>query len=561
MRISKLCLLVVFLLVFHSAKGDIIINSQDWRDAYLGLLYSRFRGEDAHYLINLGETDLLLKSLNKEEKHEVFESMRKPVIKNLDEFMKNYGFGVVSKTTFSDYKELQFSLYQNVKDKIKGFIVLHPDFGKDAISVFPLALAEKRWVFFYTEETESKITNILNSNPEKSVVFYGEFFSQPWKKIKNRYEIIYGSSSEMNKKVVERVWKAVDGWVAVSSGAYLEKGSLIQGKPILLAEDTPKNLAEFLKKLGVRFIEVIGPENVNFGYAIREASNKTIGVVAKIGRTFTGDPELRGKFYTLPVKPVSQERHELEIEEVVWDGKKVVIVLKNKGNVKETFQVRAARFVGNEEITFADPRKHVIYPGEILSLPYEGNFSSISKAEILVLYGENLEYRIRNKTTGSYFFSVTKKALPRAEKPELREIFYDDALERLWIKIAAPQEEWVRVEIYNFTFLNRSITLSTKTIRVKKGENLLPISIYLDKGDIDKLGNLTLRVFYGPEKGLLTDSFEFTQSKKIEMKRVENTWVFIALAVIVMAVLASYTLFRKGVISFENVRNFCIRKK
>ncbi len=552
---------LVFLLFLQLAKADIIVNSQDWRDAYLGLLYSKFTGEDAHYLINLGETDLLLKSLNKEREHEIFESLRNPVIKNLDEFMKNYDFGVVSKNLFSSYKELQFSLYNAVKNKVNGFIVIRPNFGKDAISVFPLAISEGRWVFFYTSDTESKIISILNSNPEKSVVFYGEFFSQPWKKIKNKYEIIYGSSSEMNEKIVERVWNKVGGWVALSNGEYLEKGSLIQGKPILLTENTPKHIANFLKKLKVKFIEVIGPENVNFGYAIREASNKTIGVVAKIGRTFTGSPELRGKLYALPVKPVDVEKHELEIEKILWDGDTVVILLKNSGNVKETFLVRAARFIGEKETAFADPYKHVIYPGEIYPLPYKGNFSSLRQAEVLITYGENLNFQVRNKTTNSFFFSISKVKLPKAEKPEMKEIFYDDALEKLWIKIAAPKEEWVRIEIYNFTFLNKSITLSTKAVRLKKGENYVAISIYLDRNDIEKIRNLTLKVFYGHEKNLLTDSFEYLQEKKIKMKRLDNTWIGLAFIVFAIAIGVMYTLSRRGIITLQALKNLYVRKK
>ncbi len=560
-----LSMFIALLLFMSTVKADIIVNSQDWRDVYLVILYAKFKGEDVHYILNLGETDILLKTLPKNETHTIFESARKPVIKNLKQFMRNYGFSIVSETIFNDYNDLQISLYSDIKNKTKGFIVINLNFGYDAISVFPLAVVEERWVLFYNRNYGDRILNLLKNEAEKDVVFYGEFLSQPWKKIPNSYEVFYDSPFERNKKIVERVWREVDGWVSIADGSYIEKGFLIQGKPILLIRDSPQAITDFLKKLKVKVVEIIGPENVDFGYQIGDLSNGTIGVVAKIGRTFTGDPELRGKFYTLPEKPVDVEIHDLRLEKILWNNREVILVLKNHGNVKEFFKISALRLIGKEEYPVTDDKLHVIKPGETVSIPFYGNFSSLREAEVFIIYGnDKLIFRVKNQTTGKYFFSPKFYPASELKKPEIEGIFYDDSLEKLWIKVKNPNKRtiWMRAEIHNFTFLNKSIILSSSTVKIPPGEGYIPISIYMDKEDMDVNKNLSILIFYGPSEDILTDSYTFSQKKPIKPQRIDNTLfilIIVALILVFIAVILVFT--RKGIISLDFIKNIYIREK
>ena len=398
----------VFLILFSTAKADVIINSQDWRDISLILLYAKLTGEKAHMITNLGEADILLKRLDKTSLHEVFESRNKPVIKNMKEFMRNYGFSMVVENLFNTYKDLQLELYSRVKDRVKGFIVIHPDFGTDLISVFPLAINEKRWIFFVNKENLNDVLSIISSSPKKSVIFYGKFLTQPWKDIPNPSEVIFGTEEEMNKEIVKRVWKKTNGWIVLASGKYIEEGFLSEGKPILLIlGNSPSELAEFLKKLRVKLIEVIGPENVNFGYSIREASNKSIGVVAKIGITITGIPELRGKIYALPRKKVEYPVHNLLLKDVYFANGCIIFEITNKGNVEEKFTIRALRLLGKfGETSLTDENVHVIPPGETITFPICGNYSEPEKVEVFILYGEKFKRKVRNLTTGGFYFSV-----------------------------------------------------------------------------------------------------------------------------------------------------------
>ncbi len=559
-----LAVFITFLFMLPSASADVIVNSQDWRDVYLVMLYAKFKGDDVHYILNLGETDILLKTLTKNETHIIFESAKKPVIKNLKQFLRNYGFSIVSESVFNDYNDLQISLYNEIKDKIKGFVVINPDFGYDAISVFPLAVTENRWVLFYNKNYETRIINLLKNEVKKDVVFYGEFLSQPWKKIPNFYEIIYEPPFERNKIIVERVWNKVNGWISLSDGQYIEKGFLLQGKPILLIRDSPQAITDFLKKLKVKVVEIIGPENVDFGYQIRDLSNRTIGVVAKIGRTFTGDPELRGKFYTLPEKSVDIEIHDLRLEKILWNNREVILVLKNYGNVKEFFKISALRLIGKEEYPVTDDKLHVIKPGETVSIPFYGNFSSLREGEVFIVYGsEKLVFRVKNQTTGKYFFSTQFYPAPELKKPEVEGIFYDDTIEKLWIKIRNPNNQplWIRAEVHNFTFLNKSIILSSPTVKIQE-EGYIPISVYMGREDIDVNKNLTVLIFYGENEDILSEIYIYSQKKPIKPQRIDNTLFIIVIVTAVFVFIVIVLIFtKKGIISLEFLKNIYIRKK
>ncbi len=522
----------IFLILFSTVKADVIINSQDWRDVSLILLYAKLTGKKAHMITNLGEADLLLKRLEKSSTHELFESRNKPVIKNMKEFMRNYGFSMVVENVFNTYKDLQVELYSRVKDKVKGFVIIHPDFGTDLISVFPLAVNEKRWIFFVNKENLNDILSLISSVPEKSVIFYGKFLTQPWKDIPNPSEVIFGTEEDMNKEIVKRVWKKTRGWVVLANGKYIEEGFLSEGKPILLIlENSPSEIAKFLKKLGVKLIEVIGPENVNFGYEIREASNKTIGVVAKIGITFTGEPELRGKIYTLPTKEVDYPVHNLVLRRVYFTNGCIIFEITNKGNVEEKFIIRALRIIGKKgETTFADENIHVIPPKETISFPVCGNYSEPEKVEAFILYGEKFKRKIRNLTTGSFYFFVKKISLPIPKPLEIKGVFYDPSLHMLWIKLKNNNKKpvWARAEVFGLKFLNESLTLSSPLIYLPSGESYLPFWIRLDGTQLKENTNLTAVVYYGFSKNLLSNTVKYIQRGEIKEKSAKNeVWIYI----------------------------------
>ncbi len=559
-------LLLTFITLPVSAHS--IVNSQDWHDIYILLLYTQLKNENMDYILNLGETDLLLRSLNKNGKYTVWESTQYATMKDLKSFMKNYGFYNVQVREFNSYKELQYSLYQEIAENVKGFIIIKPDFGYDAISVFPFAVKNKYWVLFYDEDNENVLLDFLNKNKEKPVIFYGEFIMQPWKKIKNNYTVINKGIIENNKEIVSKLWSEMSrGWVVLMSGNYIEKGAMTERMPILLSLDSPYNLARFLLEHNVNILEVIGPENVKIGQDIREASNKTIGVVVKVGRTFTNDPELTGKFYTLPVKYVDTMVHDLRLDKVEWDNGKILLYFTNYGNVKEYLKIPAIRIIGEKEETIFDKDTHVVKPGETLVLVYNTTVKVLRRAEILPIYGideEHMTYKIKNETSGNYFFIPVKTAIKKVEKEiKVLGIYYDPALQRLWIEVENPNKEsiWAKAEFFNVSLLNRTYTLSTPEILLKPGKNYMPVPIFFDEKDRERNNGIYVKVFYGLEKARPENFVVFKPKiEKIKEKRMTGIPFWIIAGVILLTALILAILHKKGKINLRFSKLPVIRK-
>ncbi len=532
MNISRVATLALLLLIFP-AYSDIIINSGDWHDVYLGLLYGSLKGENVHYIINLGETDLLFQSLPKNGTYTVYEKTRNPVIKDLDKFMENYGFLSVVKVEYRDYTHLQQMLLDGLD--VNGFVVLDPSFGRDAIAVFPFAVLNHRWVLFYTRDNEQSVLSAI-SRTSKPVLFYGMFTLQPWKKIKNPSEVMCCNAWSMNTEIVRKIWQERHKWVIISDGSYIEQGFLQEGEPIITDLVPPDKLVDFLKSLNVTLVEVIGPENVNYGSRIRELSGRSIGVVAKVGRTFTGSPELTGKFYTLPHFSVPYPISELKVAGIVWFNDTAIIRIKNTGNVDEQFEVKAARFIGDDSYFLFDPLRHTIHPGETLGVPFKGNFSNLREAELLVVYGEHLEKKIRNPATKNYFFKVKLDLIPRPEKPEFVKAFYDPGLQKIWVRLKGTNRTtYARVEIHNFTLMGRSVILSSRTVELSNPDNYLGFDVYMDDSDIKSNENATLLVFYGPAPDTFTGSYSVRLGEMEKQSRYGHGKVFLAVSFVTVA--------------------------
>ena len=561
--------LFLFLLI-SAGKAHVIANSQDWRDAYLCFLYAKFRNEDFDFLINLGETDLLLSSLPKNTKYEVFESLKAPIIKNLKSFMANYGFTMVEEHTITDFNDLQFALFERVKDSVRGFIVIRPEFGYDAISVFPYAIRNRYWVFFCTEENEKRVLAILNSYKTKKVIFYGDFPLRPWKKIGNPCEVYASGIRENNLKMVETLFKQIpNAWVMLSNGEYMEKGFMNAGMPVLFTLSSPQDTVKFLKRLNVRIVEVIGPENMDFGHRIRELSNRTIGVVAKIGRTFTGNPELEGKLFAFPYKRVDTMHHDMKLE-FLWNESTIVAKITNNGNVKEYFRIVSLRVEQSDGkvLLLSDERIHLAHARAQVFIPFHGNFSEVKRIEALVIYGyerDSMDTRIRNETTSTYYFYPQPFHRQHVLDPRIKSVNYDKELERLWIEVENPNgfTIYAMVEVSNLVLGNSTYILATKSaVPLRPGKNFVSFPVFMEDEETRWNANISVLLVYGKERNLLSGYVSFAQKREIEIRSMNELKPVITLLVILAIFLVILAVIQKtGIIRPLNLFGEILRKR
>lgn len=548
-----------FLVILGSVKADVVTNSKDWRDVYIGLEYSKLLGQRGLYITNLWDADVTSKILSKKARHLVLENEKKPVVNNFDNFLKLKGIPNVESMKFSMFTYLQFALYEKVKNKIRGFIVVPSDVGEYALMVAPF-VPKGYWVLFYSDDNARALVSFLNDRcNDKKVIFVGDFYVTPWKdlKCKDVSTFVSLNDGELNLKIFEETLKWYEkNWVKILPPTYIEPG-LMEGTPIIVASSIDvESLVDLLKKKGIKIVEVVGPENVWLGKSIRELSGRTIGVVMKVGRTFTGDKELKGKVYTLDIYPVEYPSPKLKITSVYYlpESNTLVLEIKNEGN-SMSFLTISGLHVRNVsyELLDSDLSDIRFVPSkEAFFLPIRVEINGTpKKLELLGAYGrffpmkENLK-----KEDGSFVFDVKVLSFSDDSKLEVVKQFYDPVTQKVGLVVknvgngtvyAMFQVSGMNLSSYNFTLGSGLVEIlpgKQKAVYVTKriGEDLvmdkkLKFTVYFGK-KADLLSKKL--IFYGKlEKGLgITGFFILIQDNAILISVI--VLVFVALIVLVL---------------------------
>ena len=523
---KKFCLLIsVIFLLLPLAQADLIANSYDWRDVYTIMIYSHYLNRTFHFVNNLGEAEILSMTLHKHQHQKIFESKTNSVVKNFQKFLHLRGFSSLSTEYFTDYKTLQFDLYRRVNERIKGFIVVNDRFGYDAISVTPYALINNYWVFFYSPQIEYHLVSLLNSE-RKPVIFYGEFFTKPWVDLHTNYTVINRNSfMGNNKAILELLAKQTNlskSWLVVCNGKYLGEGYLLEKMPVTFTEQPVDFVVNWCEKNGVRLVEVVGPENVRFGQSILDSSNRTIGVVVRAARTFTGSSLLRGKKFVLRMLPVDEPTASIQIGEIYYNipSKSLIINIKNNGNIGTYYYLSGiGTFYGEKEsFPFYVPVLHYLPAGKEVSISIPLNLSEVpEKVELLLLYGYEFPLKKYGETT---IFNVTKDLTVDNSSIQLVSLYYDYYRHKLSLVLenngSVPTNCFG--EVYDFNFLGENRTLFFGPAKIDSGKTItLSLPIRLEQSDLFNNSKLVVRIYYGENSNKmmkqLTETVSIVQKK------------------------------------------------
>ncbi len=513
---------LVILLLLPLARAEVIINTNDWREAIVGIIYSYYIGENPKLVTSLGEMRLLLFTLNKTNPHVVLESNKNSVVKNALQSLTVSGFENVEEIRYDSYTDLQLSLYEEIRNNITGFVVARDGFGMDAIPVVPYALLNKYWLLFYNKDTEAEIIKLIN-NEKKPVIFYGMFERRPWKKLNNiSYEIIDNRNYKDNIiEVFERYLREnYPKWTIIMSPAYIEEETLTKLKPILLTILDPLEVVNLMLNNNLTIAEVIGPENVDYASQIRELSGKKIGVVVKTGRTFTGIEEVRGIVFPIKALNVPEPKPNLSVEKVVYNQKenRLVILFNNTGNVGVHFYISGISLNIGGQLTYPQfsPTLHFVDAGKYLPLPIIYNGSVPESIELLVLYG--FEKPIVRQVIPN-IYNVSVQNLKDYSEIVLTSAYYEKDSEQLSfdVKNIGNETVYVIIEVLNFNYFGDNITLSSGSPEeIEPGETKkLSVDIYLDEEDIQNNKMVNILMLYGPREDMLLNAKEESAEIKI----------------------------------------------
>lgn len=464
---KSLIILAAITVFLGLGASTMVVNSQDWRDNSLIISYSHFQDEDVRMVTNLGEGQLIADMLEKNVTHDLYTSSDKPVWDEYGKFLSNNEIDIQQDTV--NWEEDQYSLYSNVQQDVEGFIVVEPGFGLDTISAFPKAIASDYWILYHEDDRTVEFL----SGKDKPVIFYGEYYTQPWLDLESSdVEIISeGTKAANNKKLVRQLFEASGGESAVVAGdSYIEKGFLKKGEPIIISQNL-EGTVNLIERYNISIIEVIGAENVNFGNSIKDRLGNSISVIAKFGRKFTGLEGLQG---TYPIKklPVDTVERKISLEKIDFDRRQgtadeIRILFSNTGNVPTQLNFSAIQLENGEQVELVSrPTNIMLRPGTNTSLDFDVNTSfNASEAEV------SFDYRGKEGLTTQQY-DVSPADLSSDYKVSVDELYYSERKQQIIMDISNEGSDnlWIGGQLDNLNILNRTErVLSEEKVRVASG--------------------------------------------------------------------------------------------
>jgi hypothetical protein len=332
----KLILLSFFLLaglpiLSASATPDqVIINSADWQDVYLGAHYAGFNNIKSNFLISSELAPALLQTLDTSKENILLvESDKAPFVFRYKTGLEGAGFTVDE--IISSGTALNIELAKRVKTR--DFIIVDDSYGYNAISVAPYAAQEKFFVLFANKENIDELYSFLKANGVGRIIIYG--FSDI--EVKNRLAefnpliINNGSRFDNNIELLKR-YKNIQQ-VFLTNGEFIEEGIMSGKEPVLFPgrERVPDQVVGYIKSSGIKTGVVIGNELTGVAYQLAQATNMKIFL--KFGRGFAngGSSEVRG----LDMFPLPKYELAVDINSVKYNRatKELEVTYENKGNM------------------------------------------------------------------------------------------------------------------------------------------------------------------------------------------------------------------------------------
>ena len=369
-RIVVLILLLNLSLSIVSAYDYVVVDSKDWRDIYLGIMFSTFDNSRVLFFNDLADVDLKTRMIPKNASVLILESKEDAIIKNYFSFLNVRDYVNTESVVFNDFSDLQVALYDKIKDKVNNFIVLNPDFGNEAVVAAPLIKNEKYWPVFLTKKNLGSV--VSNFDFDERSIAAGYF---PYRLIDFFPGIKFIDVPYKNMiALLNYTLNNVDyDWSTLMILDKVDPDALISGKPIFIYDGNLDLLASLVKETSAERFEIIGGELADVAKELEARSGKDLKLLLKYARTITNLKPYKGKLLDLDAFSVDYPYLLLNIKNVTYypDLNTLAITFKNNGNFR-AFVYTNFEF---SDTPYSDKFPLEILPGQELTIPYFVNLS------------------------------------------------------------------------------------------------------------------------------------------------------------------------------------------
>ncbi len=553
-RIKVASLLLALLVILPSlASATVVIDSQDWKDVYSGVLYAHSQGEKP-YFVNSPDASGLFKILPKGEEVTVLKSSDEPHVSNIGSQLEARGYEV------GEVRELERMNFELIPSDVESFVVVEGGFPSASLPAGSLAQQRGGWPIVVNDQNIDQVADIL-SQAEGEVILAGTFKRQLRNAIQQYADKTIRSPNKFNLSVElakEFLEEKDTSRVIISGGRYIEREVLKGEHPVLLSGTNflPNPVERFLmnEENGIDSAVMIGNQLTTVGESIRDKSNENIGVFVKYGQA-----RGRSKIYALSQFPLPGQNISLSVESANYDPDKnqLVVTFENPSgsNIYELTSFSVVSGSGEELASGGDEDPVFVGAGETRSVSYNVdipvNQLSGPEIELTTSYGENpssLDTYITN--TGQfnppYVMDLNVSEIEDESQVALENLVYLPGYDRFraTVKNNGSVTSYVDLTLRGVSVQGEETSVSSDTEEVGPGETeQIYLSLELDEIDLQENEEVDVAMYYGEEEDLKVHSkgrsVDFVvEETSLTGMLVSTTGAGIATALIVIIVVA-----------------------
>jgi len=497
----------ISILSASAAPDQVVINSGDWQDVYLGTYYAGFSDINSKFIISSEHSSFLLQMLDKNKKNILLiESDKTPFVFNFRTSLEGAGFTVEEILASGTALNIELAKRANTTD----FIVVDDTYGYNAISIAPYAAQGNFFILLANRNNIEELYSFLNVNGVGRMIIYGNSDNEVRTRLAEFNPVIINNGSRFDNNIellkrYENVQRVV-----LTNGEFIEESIMSGKEPVLfLGKDrVPDQVVKYIKESGIKTGMVIGTELSGVGHLLKEQTNMTLFL--KFGQGFGdgGSSEIKA----LDMFPLPKYDLAIDINSVKYNrvSKELEVTYENKGNIGAYLSSSIEILSSGIRLTTIGDREPVyVNRGNTVSVPYKTELNGQNlTAKFTTLFGEvpgSFE-RVLHKEMNIEMIDVPDNSLLNISK-----VSYDKSAHKIKVEIKniGKVKTFARTQIKFLVYGEERIMVQDKPMLLEPGTSKDAVFITtLSDTNIEENPQINVRVNYGEREAALIKVLE-----------------------------------------------------
>ncbi|MFZ3384261.1 MAG: hypothetical protein WA144_10070 [Candidatus Methanoperedens sp.] len=538
-RLLVLFLLGISILSASAAPDQVVIDSADWQDVYLGAHYGGFNNIKSNFLINSEHASILPGTLDTTKKNILLlESDKAPLAFSYKTSLEGAGFTVEEIIASGTALNMELAKRANTSD----FIVVDDSTGYNAISIAPYAAQEKYFVLFANKKNIDELYSFLRANDVNRMIIYGFSDIEVRSKLAEFKPVVLnnGSRFDNNIDLLKRYISIQQ--LTLTNGEFIEESIMAGKQPVLLIgrERVPDRVVEYIKESGIKNGLVIGTELSGVAYQLKHATNMTVFIKFGQGLTNGGNSEVKA----LDMFPIPKYEIAIDINSVKYNRatKDLEVTYENKGNMGAYLRSSIEILSKGMRITALGDRESV----------YMNRGSTLTVAYNTELNGQNLTAKFTTmfgEVPGSFERVISKEMnivmieISDSSSLNISKVSYDKKAHKIKVGITntGAVKAYLKTQVKFLVYGEETVLAQDKALLLEPGATKDAVFITtLSDTNIEENPDIHVRVNYGERESSLVKVIEGDYPLQISTDYV--TPIIVAVLAIILVMLLGVAL-------------------